>query len=97
MVKILITIKCIAYSLLTTTKPGSTAHSVVHLTEESEVPGSIPGVHLLSFKMIMKSFPLSTDSHPVNYAYQKMLLNENESYLVLVARQILLVRINNVY
>ena len=36
-------------------------------------------------------------SHPVNYDYYKMLLNEKESYLVLVARQFLLVTINNVY
>ena len=34
--------------------------------------------------------------YPVNYVYLKMLLNENESYLVLVARQILLISINNV-
>ena len=36
-------------------------------------------------------------SLPVNYDYHKMLLNENGSYLVLVAKQILLVTINNVY
>ena len=36
-------------------------------------------------------------SPPVNYVYHKMLLNENESYLVLVAKKILLVTINNVY
>ena len=35
-------------------------------------------------------------SHPVNYVYHKILLNENESYLVHVARQILLVTIKNV-
>ena len=34
---------------------------------------------------------------PVNYVYHKMLLNENESYLVHVAKQSLLVTINNVY
>ena len=33
----------------------------------------------------------------VNYVNLKMLLKENESYLVLMARQILLVTINNVY
>ena len=36
-------------------------------------------------------------SHPVNYVYHKMLLNENESYLVLVSKQISLVTIKNVY
>ena len=36
-------------------------------------------------------------NNPVNFVYYKMLLNENESYLVLVARQILFVMINNVY
>ena len=36
-------------------------------------------------------------SRPVNCVYHKMLLNENESYLVLMARQILLVTINYVY
>ena len=36
-------------------------------------------------------------SPPVNYVYHKMSLNENESYLVLVAKQILVVTINNVY
>ena len=40
---------------------------------------------------------LQTKTHPVNYVYHKMLLNENESYLVLVARQILVVTINKVY
>ena len=34
-------------------------------------------------------------THPVNYVYQKLLLNENESYLVLVAGHVLLVTINN--
>ena len=34
-------------------------------------------------------------SHPGHYVHHKMLLNENESYVVLVARQILLVTINN--
>ena len=33
----------------------------------------------------------------VNYIYHKMLLNENESYLVVVTKRILLVTINNVY
>ena len=36
-------------------------------------------------------------SHSVNCVYQKMLLKENESYLVLVGGQFLLVTINNVY
>ena len=36
-------------------------------------------------------------SQPVIYVCHKMLLNENESYLVLVAIQILLATINNVY
>ena len=36
-------------------------------------------------------------SPPVNDVYHKMLLNENESYLAIVAKQILLVTINNVY
>ena len=36
-------------------------------------------------------------SPSVTYVYNKMLLNENESYLVLVAKQILLVKINIVY
>ena len=42
-------------------------------------------------------YPLCSKSPPVNYVYHKMLLNENESYLVLVAKQILLLTINNVY
>ena len=37
------------------------------------------------------------EPHPVNYVYHKKLLNENESYFVLVARHILLVMISNVY
>ena len=36
-------------------------------------------------------------SPSVNYVYHKMLLNENECYLVIVAKQILLVTINSVY
>ena len=44
--------------------------------------------------MLFNSF---LQTHSVNYVYHKMLLNENQSYLVLVARQILLVTINNVY
>ena len=36
-------------------------------------------------------------SHPVNYVYHKIILTENESYLDLVAGQILFVTINNVY
>ena len=38
---------------------------------------------------IFRQFSTSV-AHPVNYVYHKMLLNENESYLVLVGRQILL-------
>ena len=38
-----------------------------------------------------------TKAYPVNYVYHKMFQNENGPYVVLVARQILLVTINNVY
>ena len=45
-----------------------------------------------------RAFMLSlSKAPPVNYVYRKMLLNENESYLVLVAKQVLLETINNVY
>ena len=40
---------------------------------------------------------VSVDSPPVIYVYHKILPNENESYLILVAKQTLLVTINNVY
>ena len=45
-------------------------------------------VEMDSYQMHLKMTP----KHPVNAVYQNLLLNENKSNLVLVARQILLVR-----
>ena len=39
---------------------------------------------------------MNNNSHPVNYVYHKILRDENKFCLVLVARQILLITINNV-
>ena len=47
---------------------------------------------ILFLPLLLHSF-----THQVNYIYHKMLLKENGSYLVNMARQILLVTINNVY
>ena len=45
-------------------------------------------VQMDNYQMHLKMTP----THPVNDVYQNLLLNENKSNLVLVARQILLVR-----
>ena len=49
------------------------------------------------FSVFIVSMYLFGAPHPVSYVYHKMLLNENKSNLVVVARQILLVTTNYVY
>ena len=62
-----------------------------HLTYES---GALP----TALRGPVPFFFISISDHtPLTIFYHKMLLNENVSYLVLVARRILLVTNNNVY
>ena len=49
-------VQCCTTSLSATSKSSRVAQSVTRLTEESDVPGSMPGPAHTSWKLIMKSF-----------------------------------------
>ena len=75
-------------------KSGCPQHSTLLLTLSSTCFFFVFFVFFVSFCLIERKM---ADSHPVNNVYHKILLNENESYLVIVASQILLVTSSNVY
>ena len=58
---------------------------------------SCRATHTVSYGISVQLASLTEMLFKTHPAYHKKLLNETESYLVLVARQILLVTINKVY
>ena len=69
-------------------------YGAYHREAAVQAIGCISGEAILQFFIYAS---LLTLTPLINYVYHKMLLNENESYLVLVAKQILSVTINKVY
>ena len=74
----------------------SLSHVITHIVMSANTEITAFHIHLFNALKYSKIFQMIY-VHAVNYVYHKMLLNENESYLVLVARQSLLVTINNLY